>query len=78
MFCQNCHKNRILSVNGKCSDMCDVQSSDIGGMSYDGYVPRDLNIGGGDYIEFEMCLDCGQVQGKFPISAETVAKALGK
>lgn len=32
----------------------------------DGYVPSDMGIGGGDYIEFEWCLDCGQIQGTFP------------
>lgn len=31
-----------------------------------GSVPHDMNIGGGDYIEFEFCLECGQIQGEFP------------
>jgi hypothetical protein len=35
---------------------------------HDGYVPRALGIGGGDYIEFEVCLNCGQMQGKYPIA----------
>lgn len=34
---------------------------------YDGYVPTDVGIGGGDYIRFEYCLECGQIQGEFPV-----------
>jgi len=43
-----------------------------------GYVP-DLSVIGdeyGDYIEFEFCLDCGKIQGTFPISDEQVEKAI--
>ena len=34
----------------------------------EGYVPENLNIGGGDYIEFTYCLQCGKIQGDFPIT----------
>lgn len=44
--------------------MCDVQSE---GFSHDGYVPDGLGIGGGDYLNFSFCLDCGQMQGEFPV-----------
>jgi hypothetical protein len=30
-------------------------------------VPRDLGIGGEDDVHFLYCLDCGQIQGKFPV-----------
>ena len=26
-----------------------------------------MGIGGGDYIEFAYCLDCGQIQKDFPV-----------
>lgn len=64
MICQCCKSKRILSVNGKCSDLCFVR---IGEKEKDGYVPNGLNIGGGDNIEFEVCLDCGQLQGVYPV-----------
>lgn len=63
MACK-CGSNRIAAINGKCSDMCSVS---IGSIEHDGYVPDGLGIGGGDYIDFEICLDCGQVQGTFPL-----------
>lgn len=44
--------------------MCSI---DLAGKHAHGYVPRDLGIGGGDAIHFIYCLDCGQIQGKFPV-----------
>jgi hypothetical protein len=39
----------------------------IGEAEHDGYVPSDMEIGGGDDMQFHMCLDCGQIQGEFPL-----------
>ena len=64
MACQKCKSERIASLSGKTSDMCNVF---VGEEEHEGYVPSDMNIGGGDYIEFEFCLDCGQIQGEFPL-----------
>jgi hypothetical protein len=61
--CQKCSGNRVADVSGKTSDMCSVS---IEGSDMDGYVPKDMGIGGGDYLEFSYCLDCGQMQGNFP------------
>lgn len=59
-----CKSDRIASVSAKCSDCCGVS---VGDACKDGYVPRDMGIGGGDYVEFMFCLDCGRVQGRFPL-----------
>jgi hypothetical protein len=42
-------------------------NAEINGAEHDGYVPEDLGIGGGDYVQFSYCLDCGQIQGTFPL-----------
>ena len=57
---------RIGSVTAKCSDMFHIT---IGDKEHDGYVPKDIGIGDkyGDYVEFDYCLECGQIQGKFPV-----------
>jgi hypothetical protein len=68
MGCQRCGSTRIADVQGKTSDMCFVQ---LGYFKSDGYVPSDMNIGGGDYIRFSLCLDCGQIQGEFPVTPYT-------
>lgn len=64
MKCQRCSSARVLSVNAHGRD-CNYFS--VLGHSHDGYVPSDLGIGCGDDVEFSMCLECGQVQGVFPI-----------
>jgi hypothetical protein len=64
-----CGSNRIMKVSGKCSDMFGAYD---GKREYSGYVPFGLNVGGGDYIEMDYCLDCGKIQGKFPIDKKTV------
>ena len=61
--CQRCSSLRLASILAHCSDMCSV---DLGGRHEHGYVPRDLGIGGGDDVQLTYCLDCGQIQGKFP------------
>jgi len=69
MKCKHCGSNRIVKVNGKTSDCCIVEYK---GKELDGYVPDDIGIGGGDYIEFNYCLDCGRIQSKFPIAEEMI------
>jgi hypothetical protein len=66
-LCRNCDSNRILCVGGKVSDMYYHKYKD---KEYDGYVPEGLGIGGGDYISFNYCLDCGQIQGIFPVELD--------
>ena len=65
MNCRNCSSGRLLEVNGKTSDMCFMS---FGEHENDGYVPEGLNLGGGDYLNFTICLDCGQLQGQFPVN----------
>jgi hypothetical protein len=55
--CSHCGSNSILKVSGKCSDMCNVQLGTFTDMH--GNVPRGLGIGGGDYLEFAFCTECG-------------------
>jgi len=62
-----------MEVDAKCNDMCCVMYNEMG---RDGHVPTDLNIGEGDYVNFEICLDCGRIQGRFPITDETVKNKL--
>jgi|WetSurMetagenome_2_1015567.scaffolds.fasta_scaffold1759253_2 hypothetical protein len=64
MSCTSCKSKRLCSVNGKCDDRCTVE---VGGADCDDYVPSDLGIGGGDYLRFTYCLDCGKIQGSFPL-----------
>jgi len=59
-----CGSNRIMEVSGKCSDLFHAESGDY---EHFGYVPDGLGIGSGDYMELSYCLECGRIQGNFPI-----------
>jgi hypothetical protein len=64
MKCTTCESNRVLSFSGKCSDLFNgrIQSKEC-----NDYVPDDMGIGGGDYVEGDLCLNCGQMQGTWPL-----------
>jgi len=63
MRCQNCDSERVAKVSGKCSDMFSLQIRNelqFKNIEIQGdYVPHDIGIGGGDYMSFSYCLDCG-------------------
>lgn len=67
MKCSTCDGEKIVKISAKCSDMFSMSCISEGLSDYCGYVPDDMGIGGGDYIEFSYCLDCGQMQGNFPV-----------
>ena len=61
-----CEKREIIRVMGKCSDMCHVMFPD--GTESEGMgVPKDINIGSGDYLDFDYCRNCGTMVGDFPV-----------
>jgi len=65
MNCQKCSSNRVLNVTAKSKDLCTVS---MWNQDHDGYVPDNMGIGGGDYIEIELCLQCGYVNGEWPLA----------
>ena len=71
--CQRCNSARVIRIRGKTSD-CFGADGNFG--DYDGYVPDDIGIGdgSGDMIYFKYCLDCGQIQGKFPLPVSKMEK----
>lgn len=48
-----------VKVSGKVSDLFTARLSN--GLEYNGYVPDVLGIGEGDYIQFELDLETGQI-----------------
>ncbi len=71
-----CGSERLAGVCAKCSDLCNYEVAD--GRESDGYVPYEVGIGGGDNIEIIYCLDCGTIQGDFPIAEEFITEAMGQ
>ena len=75
MSCIRCNSDRILSVNAHSKDL---GCFEIYSQEHDGYVPEDLGIGGGDDVEFDLCLDCGQMQGKWPLPQSKLERKAAK
>ena len=72
--CQRCKSERVARVEGKCSDQGFVRIP-IEDYLHEGYMPELPGVCHGDYIAFSVCLDCGQIQGKFPVPSSRM-KAL--
>lgn len=70
----NCGSERIAQISGKTDDRCFVR---LGNKEKNGYAPDGMNVGGGDYLNFKLCLDCGKIQGKFPV-AQTEMEAINE
>lgn len=70
----NCENNTIVKVYAKCDDRCVIQCDN---MEKEGYVPRNINIGGGDDISFSFCSQCGKIQKFKPLSISDIEEALG-
>ena len=67
MNCQRCLSKRIFSISGKCSDLCNYSLNGKEPSGNNNYVPEDMNVGGGDFLTVDVCLDCGQTQGSWPL-----------
>ncbi len=66
--CQRCGgTNRMVFVQAKCSDMYHEYKI-AQEHSYEGYVPDWIGQFG-DYVQFELCRHCGQMQGTWPSDA---------
>lgn len=61
----NCDSDRVVYINAKSSDLNFVEFKN---KKQDGYMPDIKNVGGGDYVDPNICLECGKVQGTFPVS----------
>jgi len=72
--CQHCRSERVMSVTAKCNDCFSatwIRNDKI--KEHDGYVLSGIGIGGGDYIEFSYCLNCGRIiSAAFPLDSPTI------
>lgn len=74
MSCQACGSGRLFDVYAKCSDLFHAYVAD--GYGHDGYVPDDIGIGDGDHVEFTYCLDCGQLEGEWPLPESSLEREI--
>ncbi|MDX2130299.1 MAG: hypothetical protein SFU91_14790 [Chloroherpetonaceae bacterium] len=61
--CSLCGSERIISVSAKTGDLCVIQFKS---KRFLGNLPKEIGIGGGEYLELRFCLQCGRIQNDFP------------
>ena len=66
--CQKCNSERVIEVYSHASDLHSVSIPHMDYEQDSGYMPYIDNIGGGDDLSFSVCLECGQIQGSWPVS----------
>jgi len=67
MNCQKCKSKRLLDLNAHAKDLFSFRlTSDESKEYQEGYLPHITNLGSGDDLNMTICLDCGQVKGKWP------------
>lgn len=71
MKCQSCGSKRLVTLWMKCNDLASVTFK---GREYDGSIPDDLGIQGGDDPSFTHCLNCGHIQGTWPLPKSYLEK----
>jgi hypothetical protein len=60
-----CNNPKMMCVSAKCSDQFNCEYPN--GTEHEGCVPDNIGIGSDDYVEFEYCVNCGKIQGEFPL-----------
>ena len=55
---------KTISISAKCSDLCFTTVIDANGDTIkesDGYVPDNIGIGGGDYVDLDIDIETGTI-----------------
>jgi len=63
MSCQKCGSDRVMAIFAHAKDL---HNWTWAGKEGEGYLPEIKNIGSGDDVDIDVCLECGQVQGEWP------------
>lgn len=71
MKCTRCSSDRIFKMDSKSSDCNSWSFQHFDG---DRYAPILPGICGGDYVRIQVCLECGQLQGSFPIDSKALER----
>jgi hypothetical protein len=64
-----------LHITAKCSDCCTTSVPELS-LEKQGYVPRELGVGGGDYIRLVIDTNTGEIDGWIPLTPLDLREAL--
>ena len=74
-ICDKCKSVRMLFFNGNTKDcyMCKLNPDWMKIPQYEGYPIAGINFGDdGENIYATVCMECGKVQGTFPVTDKTI------
>lgn len=67
--CTRCSSERIVKLQAIAKSSCHLDFQNLK-KEYSGYNPEDVGVNDsidGDSVAFSYCLECGQIQGTFPL-----------
>jgi len=71
---------RVLTISAKCSDLCTTRYKDKNGKITESkdyaYVPYNIGVGGGDYVEMNIDMETGQILNWKSVNDTKVIKAI--
>jgi len=68
--CDKCGSNRVAEIFAHSKDLSSFVCPADGIYAEDTYFPEVKGICGGDDLDISLCLECGKVQGTFPIKID--------
>lgn len=72
-----CTHERFIALSGKCSGMTQLRVPHLKIDREGDYIPSTISgIGGGDYLNVNLCLDCGTAIGFKPMTDAEVREAV--
>jgi len=75
MTCTHCESDRLFKINSHHTDRFTFSYKGESSKFPD-YAPRVDNICGGDDVNVCICLNCGTVQGEFPVNDDSILEQL--
>lgn len=69
--CQKCNSENLAHIEASEQLVIDYKDR-----KYVGKVPMEIELGNEEGIEFTYCINCGQIQGTFPITDEDMLFAM--
>jgi hypothetical protein len=74
MSCKSCDSERIMNVYSHSKDLGNYEVEHLE-LEHQGYAPLIPGICDGDDVSFEVCLDCGIIQGYEPMTDQAIKEA---
>lgn len=72
MLCIHCGNMRLAHIDAKVTSF----NLRVDSRGIVGDIPSALGIGGGDYLTFAFCLECGRIQSEYPLGQLMVNEIL--